>query len=87
MYAQVPGLRVVVPSSPADAKGLLTHALRCHDLQPNADSLRLLALCALAREESRGVHFRSDFPQTNPHLDQKHCAIQRNPDGITVRCT
>jgi len=31
MYAQVPGLRVVVPSSPADAKGLLLRALRCDD--------------------------------------------------------
>ncbi len=31
LYAQVPGLRVVVPSTPADARGLLTHALRCDD--------------------------------------------------------
>jgi 2-oxoisovalerate dehydrogenase E1 component len=31
LYAQVPGLRVVVPATPADAKGLLTHALRCDD--------------------------------------------------------
>lgn len=31
LYAQVPGLRVVVPASPADAKGLLAHALRCDD--------------------------------------------------------
>lgn len=31
MYAQVPGLKVVVPSSPYDAKGLLKYALNCDD--------------------------------------------------------
>lgn len=31
MYAQFPGLRVVVPGSPADAKGLLKTALNCDD--------------------------------------------------------
>lgn len=31
LYAQVPGLRVVVPSNARDAKGLLKHALRCDD--------------------------------------------------------
>ena len=31
IYSHIPGLRVVVPSSPYDAKGLFTHALRCHD--------------------------------------------------------
>jgi 2-oxoisovalerate dehydrogenase E1 component len=31
MYAQVPGLRVVVPATPFDAKGLLKHALNCDD--------------------------------------------------------
>jgi 2-oxoisovalerate dehydrogenase E1 component len=31
MYAQFPGLRVVVPSTPYDAKGLLKTALTCND--------------------------------------------------------
>jgi 2-oxoisovalerate dehydrogenase E1 component len=31
MYAHFPGLRVAVPATPYDAKGLLHHALRCDD--------------------------------------------------------
>jgi len=31
IYSHIPGLRVVVPSTPSDAKGLMTHALRCDD--------------------------------------------------------
>jgi 2-oxoisovalerate dehydrogenase E1 component len=31
IYSHIPGLRVVVPSTPYDAKGLFTHALRCDD--------------------------------------------------------
>lgn len=31
VYSHIPGLRVVMPSTPADAKGLMTHALRCDD--------------------------------------------------------
>jgi 2-oxoisovalerate dehydrogenase E1 component len=31
LFGHFPGLRVAVPSTPYDAKGLLHHALRCHD--------------------------------------------------------
>ncbi len=31
IYAHIPGLRVCMPSTPYDAKGLFHHALRCND--------------------------------------------------------
>jgi L-aspartate oxidase len=36
----------------------------------------LIARCALAREESRGGHYRIDFPETRPEF-QKHSIIDR----------
>jgi L-aspartate oxidase len=33
---------------------------------------RLIAACALRREESRGAHQRADFPATDPALDHRH---------------
>jgi L-aspartate oxidase len=37
----------------------------------------LIARCALAREESRGGHYRTDFPETRPEY-QKHSQIDTN---------
>jgi L-aspartate oxidase len=37
---------------------------------------RLVAACALHREESRGAHWRSDHPETDPALDGRHTVIR-----------
>jgi L-aspartate oxidase len=42
---------------------------------------RLVARGALAREESRGAHLRTDFPDLDPGLDLHHSVI--HPDGET----
>jgi L-aspartate oxidase len=35
----------------------------------------LIALCALAREESRGAHLRLDRPTRDPALDHRHAVV------------
>jgi L-aspartate oxidase len=44
--------------------------------------VKLIADSALAREESRGAHLRTDFPQRNPELDGRHVtqAPHREPE-------
>ncbi len=47
----------------------------------NLHSLALLiARSALAREESRGSHYRSDFPYRNDEDFDKHSAVERDKD-------
>jgi L-aspartate oxidase len=36
---------------------------------------RLIAACALQREESRGAHQRADFPAVDPDLDHEHAVV------------
>jgi L-aspartate oxidase len=36
---------------------------------------RLVAACALAREETRGAHSRTDFPATDRNLDGRHTVL------------
>jgi L-aspartate oxidase len=38
---------------------------------------RLIARCALAREESRGAHLRADHPERDPTLDHRHAVIDQ----------
>ncbi len=43
---------------------------------------RLIARCALARQESRGAHLREDYPERDPALDHHHAVI--DGDGAIV---
>jgi L-aspartate oxidase len=38
---------------------------------------RLVVAAALAREETRGVHYRTDFPQTDDVHWKRHIAFGR----------
>ena len=57
MYAHFPGLRVVVPSTPYDAKGLLHHALRCDDPVLFLEHRELLGLKGAVPEEAYEIPF------------------------------
>jgi L-aspartate oxidase len=37
--------------------------------------VRLIAESALAREESRGAHLRTDFPERDPALNGRHVTL------------
>jgi 2-oxoisovalerate dehydrogenase E1 component len=57
LYAHFPGLRVVLPSNPADAKGLLLHALRCDDPVLFLEHRELLTLKASVPEGDYEIPF------------------------------
>ncbi|MDT8409325.1 MAG: L-aspartate oxidase [Wenzhouxiangellaceae bacterium] len=88
--AAMPALRAAMSKHAGverDAAGLALLLAEIDRLQHRhgaADALvaaRLIAASALQREESRGAHFRLDFPQTRP--DAAHTLLQQDP-GTTV---
>jgi L-aspartate oxidase len=75
-----------VPVAPAPSRETRTAMWRHAGLERSAEELRelledphplarLVAACALAREETRGAHARSDFPATDPALDGVHTVL------------
>jgi L-aspartate oxidase len=60
----------------------------CRLLEPHANEnsalvALLIARCAMAREESRGAHFRTDFPVKSEAF-ARHSVVSKNAD-ITFR--
>ena len=61
----------------------LGHALRCHDLRPDTDSRRLLALCALAREEWETALQTGAIRQSH-ELTPDHGSPHHDPSGCSL---
>jgi 2-oxoisovalerate dehydrogenase E1 component len=57
IYSHIPGLRVVVPSTPYDAKGLFTRALRCYDPVLFLEPRELLAVKGPVPDEPYEIEF------------------------------
>ncbi len=61
----------------------LGEACRLLEEQPGAEVALLIARCALAREESRGAHFRTDFSEKRAEF-AKHSVV-RHGAGVLFR--
>jgi L-aspartate oxidase len=68
------------------AEGLTQACAQLEALDPSSPEGRsmrqvalLIARCALARKESRGAHFRSDYPQKDEAFE-KHSVVSRDID-------
>jgi len=71
IYAHIPGLRVVVPSTPYDAKGLFTRALRCDDPVLFLEPRELMS--------SKGA-----VPSEPYEIEFGHARIAREGSDVTV---
>ncbi|HEY4310337.1 MAG TPA: dehydrogenase E1 component subunit alpha/beta [Pirellulales bacterium] len=57
VYAHIPGLRVVIPSTPYDAKGLFLHALRSNDPVLFLEHRELMSIKGPVPEEAYEIEF------------------------------
>ncbi|WP_372789625.1 L-aspartate oxidase [Paraconexibacter sp.] len=81
-------VRITLPSRETQA-ALWEHAgieRSAEGLAPLLDDphplARLVARCGLLREESRGAHRRTDFPETDAALDHRHAVVHADEDPV-----
>src|SRR5262249_43351893 len=82
-----PTAPVAGPPDPTTRRAMWEHAGPARDAAGVAPLVedphplaRLVARCALAREETRGAHARTDFPATDPNLDEHHTVLDAVQD-------
>ncbi len=71
IFGQIPGLRVVVPSTPYDAKGLLAHALRATDP-------------VLFLEHREVLSVKGAVPEADYEIPFGRAAVRRTGSDVTV---
>jgi len=71
LFANIPGMRVVVPSTPYDAKGLLKRALRCDD-----------PVLFLEHRELLGT--KGPVPEEDYEIDFGRASVVRSGTDVTV---
>ena len=73
------GLDELEKLRPAFEKGMARNSRQGFEADNMFQLASLITRCALAREESRGCHYRTDFPEKRAAF-QKHSRVSKNAD-------
>lgn len=90
MSAAISSLRTLTQRAAAvtvQDKGLVfnTELVQAFELQSLLDVAETIVTSALARTESRGAHYRSDFPKRDDTRWLQHTLATRTPDGPVLQ--